>query len=87
MVNYGLGVPVKVLHEAEGHIVTVEASTGETYRGTLIEAEDNMNLQVSTLLSYLKKNIFNPFLRCATSLPLIAMGAMLTCRIFIFGKK
>ena len=46
MVNYGLGVPVKVLHEAEGHIVTVEASTGETYRGTLIEAEDNMNLQV-----------------------------------------
>ena len=49
MVNYGLGVPVKVLHEAEGHIVTVEASTGETYRGTLIEAEDNMNLQVLEL--------------------------------------
>ena len=47
MVNYGLGVPVKVLHEAEGHIVTVEASTGETYRGILIEAEDNMNLQVT----------------------------------------
>jgi len=46
MVNYGLGVPVKVLHEAEGHVVTVEASTGELYRGTLIEAEDNMNLQV-----------------------------------------
>ena len=45
MVHYGLGVPVKVLHEAEGHIVTVEASTGELYRGTLIEAEDNMNLQ------------------------------------------
>ena len=50
MVNYGLGVPVKVLHEAEGHIVTVEASTGETYRGTLIEAEDNMNLQVLELI-------------------------------------
>ena len=41
-----LGVPVKVLHEAEGHIVTVETATGELYRGVLIEAEDNMNMQV-----------------------------------------
>ena len=24
-----IGVPVKVLHEAEGHIVTVETTTGE----------------------------------------------------------
>ena len=63
MVNYGLGVPVKVLHEAEGHIVTVEASTGETYRGTLIEAEDNMNLQV-LIFEFLNKNFWknvNPF--------------------------
>ena len=35
-----------VLHEAEGHIVTVESTTGEVFRGKLIEAEDNMNLQV-----------------------------------------
>ena len=35
-----------VLHEAEGHIVTVESTTGEVYRGKLVEAEDNMNLQV-----------------------------------------
>ena len=42
-----LGVPVKVLHEAEGHIVTVETATGELYRGVLIEAEDNMNMQVN----------------------------------------
>ena len=41
-----IGVPVKVLHEAEGHIVTVETTTGEVYRGKLIEAEDNMNSQV-----------------------------------------
>ena len=41
-----LGVPVKVLHEAEGHTVTVESATGELYRGVLIEAEDNMNMQV-----------------------------------------
>lgn len=42
-----IGVPIKVLHEAEGHIVTCETNTGEVYRGKLIEAEDNMNCQVS----------------------------------------
>lgn len=42
-----IGVPIKVLHEAEGHIVTCETIDGEVYRGKLIEAEDNMNCQVS----------------------------------------
>ncbi|KAF6211200.1 hypothetical protein GE061_014315 [Apolygus lucorum] len=42
-----LGVPVKVLHEAEGHIVTCEILTGEVYRGKLVEAEDNMNCRLS----------------------------------------
>ncbi|KAH0518200.1 Small nuclear ribonucleoprotein Sm D3 [Microtus ochrogaster] len=41
-----IGVPIKVLHEAEGHIVTCETNTGEVYRGKLIEAEDNMNCQL-----------------------------------------
>lgn len=41
-----IGVPVKLLHEAEGHTVTIELKTGELYRGKLIEAEDNMNCQV-----------------------------------------
>ena len=44
-----IGVPVKVLHEAEGHIVTVETTTGEVYRGKLIEAEDNMNSQMASV--------------------------------------
>lgn len=44
-----IGVPIKVLHEAEGHIVTCETNTGEVYRGKLIEAEDNMNCQVPLL--------------------------------------
>ncbi|PAV87160.1 hypothetical protein WR25_02377 isoform A [Diploscapter pachys] len=42
-----VGVPIKILHEAEGHVVTLETVTGEVYRGKLIEAEDNMNCQVS----------------------------------------
>ena len=44
-----IGVPIKVLHEAEGHIVTCETTTGEVYRGKLIEAEDNMNCQMSNI--------------------------------------
>ena len=30
-----IGVPIKLLHEAEGHIVTIELKTGEVYRGQL----------------------------------------------------
>jgi len=40
-----IGVPVKLLHESVGHVVTVELKTGETYRGTLEFVEDNMNSQ------------------------------------------
>lgn len=41
-----LGVPVKLLHEAMGHIVTLELKTGQIYRGKLLDAEDNMNCQL-----------------------------------------
>ena len=33
----GLGIPVKLLHESLGHIVTVELKTGHLYRGKLAE--------------------------------------------------
>ncbi|WVF71956.1 hypothetical protein IAT40_006766 [Kwoniella sp. CBS 6097] len=39
-----LGVPVKLLHESLGHVVTVELKTGEMYRGKLMEAEDSLNI-------------------------------------------
>ncbi|WOO80901.1 Small nuclear ribonucleoprotein SmD3a [Vanrija pseudolonga] len=39
-----LGVPVKLLHESLGHIITVELKTGEMYRGKLMEAEDSLNM-------------------------------------------
>jgi len=48
-INMSIGVPIKVLHEAEGHIVTCETITGEVYRGKLIEAEDNMNCQMTQI--------------------------------------
>lgn len=44
-----LGIPVKLLHEAEGHIVTVELKSGDVYRGSLIECEDNWNCQLEAI--------------------------------------
>lgn len=44
-----IGVPIKLLHEAEGHTVTIELKTGEIYRGFLVESEDNMNCQLSNI--------------------------------------
>ena len=38
-----VSVPVKLLHEAIGHTVTIEVRTGEMYRGHLMHSEDNMN--------------------------------------------
>ncbi|CAI2172007.1 10739_t:CDS:2 [Funneliformis geosporum] len=41
-----IGVPIKLLHEAQGHVVTLELNNGTVYRGKLSEAEDNMNVQL-----------------------------------------
>ncbi len=40
------GVPVKLLYQGEGHVVTVELKNGETYRGQLVAAEETMNCQL-----------------------------------------
>ncbi|BFZ54718.1 small nuclear ribonucleoprotein Sm D3 [Savitreella phatthalungensis] len=41
-----LGIPLKLLQESIGHVVTVELDSGAMYRGTLDTAEDNMNIQM-----------------------------------------
>lgn len=41
-----VGIPIKLLHEASPHVVTVEMRTGDIYRGTLQSVEDNMNVQL-----------------------------------------
>ncbi|KAI0084873.1 hypothetical protein BDY19DRAFT_471038 [Irpex rosettiformis] len=46
MAQSGLGVPVKLLHESYGHVITVELKTGQLYRGKLAEAEDNLNISL-----------------------------------------
>ena len=44
-----IGIPIKILHEAEGHVTTVETTNGEVFRGKLLEAEDNMNVMMSQI--------------------------------------
>lgn len=41
-----VGIPIKLLHEATPHVVTVEMRVGDVYRGTLTSVEDNMNVQL-----------------------------------------
>jgi small nuclear ribonucleoprotein D3 len=32
-----IGIPIKLLNEAQGHVITLEITTGQTYRGKLLE--------------------------------------------------
>ena len=43
-------VPVKLLHEAEGHDITIELKSGELYRGRLLASEETMNVQLSSVV-------------------------------------
>ncbi|GEQ69052.1 hypothetical protein JCM33374_g2723 [Metschnikowia sp. JCM 33374] len=45
------GIPVRLLNEAQGHVISLELTTGDTYRGKLIENEDNMNLSLTDVTS------------------------------------
>ncbi|KAH0547566.1 hypothetical protein FGG08_000291 [Glutinoglossum americanum] len=44
-----IGIPIKLLNEAQGHVVTLEITSGQVYRGKLLEAEDNMNVQLKDI--------------------------------------
>uniref|UniRef100_A0A7S3B4W5 Small nuclear ribonucleoprotein Sm D3 n=1 Tax=Haptolina ericina TaxID=156174 RepID=A0A7S3B4W5_9EUKA len=62
-----VGIPIKVLHDAEGHTVTIELKNGEVFRGKLDEAEDNMNCHLSNCTKTAKdgrvNTLANVFLR------------------------
>ncbi|KAI9731014.1 MAG: small nuclear ribonucleoprotein Sm D3 [Cirrosporium novae-zelandiae] len=42
-----IGIPIKLLNEAQGHVVTLEITSGQRH-GTII-AEDNMNVQLKDI--------------------------------------
>jgi small nuclear ribonucleoprotein D3 len=41
--SYPVSIPLKLLHESKGHVVSIELKTGELYRGQLMHMEDTMN--------------------------------------------
>ena len=46
----GIGIPVILLHDAEGGQIHVELKNGDSYRGLLDEAQDNMNMTLKNSL-------------------------------------
>lgn len=50
-----IGVPIKILHESEGHIIKLETIIKDIIEGKLEQAEDNMNCHMSTV-TITKKN-------------------------------
>ena len=45
-----MGVPIKLIHESTGHVISVEMKNNNVYRGKLIEAEDTLNLQLRDVI-------------------------------------
>lgn len=56
-----IGIPVKLLHEAENHIVTIEIKTGELFRGYLTEADDTMNCRLDNVTMTSKEGKISVF--------------------------
>lgn len=67
--NKDAGVPIKLLFQGEGHVVTVELKNGEVYRGQLAQAEDTMNCQltegksINSISNYPVDNSTNEYVR------------------------
>ena len=71
-----IGIPIKVLHDAEGHTVTVELNTGEVFRGKLDEAEDNMNVHLSNATKTAKDGRVSTLSKCAGMLCCAALRSL-----------
>lgn len=50
-----ISVPIKLLHEAENHVVTIELKTGEMFRGFLMDVEDTMNVRMDDVFVHSKE--------------------------------
>lgn len=67
--NNRVGIPIVLLHDAEGGVITVETKSGELIRGLLFEAEDMMNLYIQNAVvqdaSGVKRKVKQVYLRGA----------------------
>lgn len=62
----GAGIPIVLLHDATGGIITIELKNGSKYRGMLEDAQDNMNclLRVCFLLKLISVIFVDMSLKC-----------------------
>uniref|UniRef100_A0A7S1LA59 Small nuclear ribonucleoprotein Sm D3 n=1 Tax=Neobodo designis TaxID=312471 RepID=A0A7S1LA59_NEODS len=80
-------IPIRLVHESKGEVVSVELDNGETYKGRLSSADANMNLELTAVTVTDKKGrareLPSIFLRGSTitfvSLPpTLPMAAIIT---------
>jgi len=78
--NNRVGIPIVLLHDAEGAVVSVETKAGEIIRGLLFEAEDMMNLYIKNAVVWniqgVKRKVDQLYLR-GTQILFIAIPQML----------
>ena len=48
---------IKLLHEAESHVIEVHLLSGDCYKGKLTMVEDNMNIWLSDVTHYTPDNV------------------------------
>jgi hypothetical protein len=65
--NNRVGIPIVVLHDAEGAVIEVETKKGELIRGLLFEAEDMMNLYMYVLYSVFDQTLHTVCLALLTT--------------------
>lgn len=44
MSGANLGIPIRLIHESLGHVITVETKGGVSYRGQLYEGEQEITI-------------------------------------------
>jgi small nuclear ribonucleoprotein D3 len=78
--NNRVGIPIVVLHDAEGAVIEVETKAGELIRGLLFEAEDQMNLYIKNAIiqdtNGVKRKVNQVYLR-GTEIVFIVLPDML----------
>mmetsp|Transcript_30255 Transcript_30255/g.42874 ORF Transcript_30255/g.42874 Transcript_30255/m.42874 type:complete len:142 (-) Transcript_30255:40-465(-) len=75
-----IGVPTKLLFEAEGMKITVELKSGEIYRGLLESAEDTMNVTLTDVIRTARNGQINKLSSCylrGSSVRFIALPELL----------
>jgi small nuclear ribonucleoprotein D3 len=48
--NNRVGIPIVLLHDAEGAVIEIETKKGELIRGMIFEAEDQMNIYLKNVV-------------------------------------